>query len=825
MGWVGGKRVEGDWATEGANPDSLVEGDFGMSWAAYKLAGYTPEPAMHWSPMADYSAPAQVVYKDKVYEATAWIAHGTAPEALDTANFPGWDTLPQWKKNAELQKYPWKEVRELGAQTSTKHNPDGTNLRFTFNIISGFMVPTWPKTWQSRESKYGYYVPNKEFYADGKIVHSKIAVSWGREMPIYDAAPTDAAKEQMDSTKIFVQGYINQAFDEARKLGHELGNHTIDHMESNSPLPNKKGEPIASMAGATGMAYRDGFARWNSEGYDTSKVDKYGDEAKEFGQTDGNIWQYMGWEMVAGRHISKTAWKGAIKIGEEEITKAYGLSVANGNLFSFRAPRLEVNSAMHFALKESGYLYDCGQEEGYEYFVDGTNFLWPYTTDNGSPNVSWQRTIGEKMSIDSMPAGFWEIPVNAMIVPQDIRPAVYANHATIARAEAAKLGTDAPTAEDSTFWVNESGRVTGFDFNMFILWGMTEDQVVQTLEYNLDQRMKGNKAPMQIGCHTDYFTPIYDYATLRSDANKDTYGLCVVNGWNTWENRKAAWEKFVDYGISKGVYFYTGKQTIDYVKELAAKEKRGSDSLEFSNGQWEFFKTLNGTSTNKDTIIGDIDATVTISAAEGESYPEAGYGLYEDAGYFSGMTHIMFDYNITAPVKIRINTVNDGNFEVWLNSLKNNVFSGPIPLTAFHRDGDDTLPMTSINTAEIEGIEFVVLTAAEKEETHTIKISNIKIYNGGSVVATANDLGSLKTTAIALNGFNRDNLSLSVPTSGAYNINIYSLSGRVVGSFNNRTLTSGVNKIALNNLSSGIYLINIVNRAGNIQKSFKSMIR
>ncbi len=63
---------------------------------------------------------------------------------------------------------------------------------------------------------------------------------------------------------------------------------------------------------------------------------------------------------------------------------------------------LEVNSAMFYALADLEYLYECGLEEGYEKHVDGQNFLWPYTTDNGVRNSWTQLNIGERVFMDTI---------------------------------------------------------------------------------------------------------------------------------------------------------------------------------------------------------------------------------------------------------------------------------------------------------------------------------------------------------------------------------------------------------------------------------------
>ncbi|MGM0444179.1 MAG: hypothetical protein ACQEQV_08340 [Fibrobacterota bacterium] len=805
QGWVGGKRVEGDWSTEGDNPLEIQEGDMGMSWAAYSLAGFKAEPAMAWSELASYSKGEIVRYKDTVWKASGYINAGTEPVALDTDTIPGWDTLPEWEQNSFISEYPWLVERIVGNQTPTRTNPDGSELKFTFNVITGFMVPTWPVRWQARESKYGYYVPNEEFYPDGEVLHSKVAASWGREMPIYKTA---------EQEQVFVQGYIQQAFEEALNLGHEFGNHTIDHMESNSPLPNKKGEPIASMPGASGEAYMDGFARWGGEGYDTSKIDylPWGEEfneAEQYGQKDGNIWQYMGWTAYAGKYISKEAWKGAVKLGEEELEAGLGISVASGDVNSFRAPRLEVNSELYYALDELGYQYDCGLEEGYEEHRDGTNFLWPYTMDNGSPNVNHQRLIGVDVTIDSTPTGLWQVPVNVFVVPEEYRREVWDNHKQIN--DNALDGGDIGAYED---WA-DAGKITGFDFNLYIMWGMTKEAWLATVKNTTRLRLEGNKAPIHYGAHTDYYTPIYDNATLQNDVNKNSYGLNVTEGWNTWDDRTSSMEEYIDWAIDTGCYVVTGHELIERIKDMQKDEQFG-EAKSLSNAAWNFYKNdaLNS-SANTESFTGDIDnAQVSVDKAAGENVPTCGYGYYFSAGTMSKLDHISLEYQTTAPLTIRLLTSSGESREVMLGHVGGGSLrtSGRIPVSAFEQNqysGIMGYQEDMINTEEITGIEIEVMTDELEQEEHSFTVKNFTAYTGADLVGTVENATTDDVNTVNVKQLSQGKLSLMVGSSGTYDIALVSAKGRLVKNLKNRSLAAGLNTVDFGGLSRGVYFVRV----------------
>ena len=305
-------------------------------------------------------------------------------------------------------------VKTLGAQLGGGH--------MTFNMISGLFIPTYGSDWKNRQSEYGSYV-------DPAAVHTSIAIAWGRE---YQIGTSPGGSETQKS--FMVEGVKKMV-----AAGHEIGNHTIDHIETNSPLP--------SNMWPGGATWENGFDDGSRK---TNALGEAWNEQVEFGVPAGAYALTHGWSYYVGKTLGVATWEGIISLGEVDGPKQ-GI---NDKLVGFRAPRLEVNSEMMFALDNKGYLYDCGLEEGYEAQRDGTNFVWPYTTDNGSPNTWTQKEYGETVYFDSMPSGFWQYPVNVMIVPENIRASVLEGARVIAAAENAEAEFDINHA-------NWSGKVTG----------------------------------------------------------------------------------------------------------------------------------------------------------------------------------------------------------------------------------------------------------------------------------------------------------------------------------------------------------------------------
>jgi hypothetical protein len=385
------------------------------------------------------------------------------------------------------------------------------------------------------------------------------------------------------------------------------------------------------------------------------------------------------------------------------------------------------------------------------------------------------------------------------------------------------------------------GKVTGFDFNLFILYGTSKTAAIATMRHSLDQRMSGGKAPMQIGCHTDYFTPIYDYATLLNSANKSTYGLVITNNWNSWRDRIAVWEDIRDYGLSKGAYFWDGKKTIDYVKELVAAVRVGSTETPITDiGAWEFF-----THNNKSQTSGDINgATITTQSADWE---QAGYAVYGDAGEFE-FDHISLEYSTSAPLTIRLITddpideeypyeVTLNNLNGWDESVANKsryVNSGQIPISAFQRNqyvGDahpDLVGLQAVGTdftKDIKGIEVAVQVPHDKAQNTYLSIKNFTLFSGEQTQGQKTGIvKGQKALAqrIAVQGMTANALKLNLAQKGVYSVDVISLNGRVVKSFKDVNMSVGLNTLPLNSIAKGLYMIRIHNKNFNI--SLKSPV-
>ena len=768
------------------------------------------------------------------------------------------------------------------------------SVPMTFNMITGLFVntfvdkqvlwsatPTEAVSWQRGQSKLGFWT-GQELGTDPIVGNDAeywpmvpddkgywtVAIAWGREMRTgINPSATEYAQQN------FVTEMVNKIISSGK---HEIGNHTIDHMETNSLLSNGK-DPVlypaglsvsGARAGKRGFAYitsgsDNDVSELTNRGFSNSVPGKPGvemmpwgieiDQSVEYG-TKGHA-LIRGWATNVGRWMERDVWKRYIEISEEWLTNNYGdkdggLGYSKAKITGFRAPRLEVNSNMHYALKDLGYYYDCGLEEGYESHVDGYNFLWPYTTDNGIRN-SWTKVnVGERVFVDTMPTSLWQFPVNCLIVPENIRADVVKNWNEI------NSGLGAAAAAPHTPANEWDGKVTGFDFNAWVLYGMTKANFLATMKHTLDRRMTGNKAPFQYGAHTDYYTPIYDNGTLQNAFNKNNYGLSVTKGWNNWKIRQEGTEEFVDYAKGKGAIFLTARALLDSVAAMSKDNwNRATSSKNLGNDL--FVLHSNGNPLVED--LSEYQNRELSAPADLENPANRPSFVYMfNAGEMTGMTHIELSYKSRTATAIRlIMTGGKPTREVVLahryspvgtkdgfpsdsyesGALRN---TGRIPLTSFDFELGYTgiRNYSSINPADIIGIEIVPLAPDAKFVPHgkvtdtqwwdvdkyrtepfalKFQIEDIKIWTGNgwsweeenlpTKISKVNTAG--KSIGLALAGMSSNALKLNISQAGLYNIKIFSANGRMLQSFDAASLTAGVNSLRLNNLAAGVYMIKV----------------
>ena len=209
------------------------------------------------------------------------------------------------------------------------------------------------------------------------------------------------------------------------------------------------------------------------------------------------------------------------------------------------------------ALMEMGLRYDCSIEDGFQPDLDGANYFWPYTLNNGSPGHEYfvEEHIKD-FDLKNFP-GLWELPVYPVIVPPDDKCSYYGINYSLRN-----------KMKEIHEWFNkENGKISGLDVNLWVGFEMTKKEFLATLKYSFDLHYNGNRAPFSFGAHSEIYATAYESAPNAS---------C--------RERQKAIEEFIYYVMNKpGVRIVSANKVIDWCRDPVAL-----DEMESSYPDYDF---------------------------------------------------------------------------------------------------------------------------------------------------------------------------------------------------------------------------------------------
>ena len=225
------------------------------------------------------------------------------------------------------------------------------------------------------------------------------------------------------------------------------------------------------------------------------------------------------------KELDENGWFNIINKSSNDLVDIAGID--RDKIYGFRAPYLVYTKNTFSVLKSLGFSYDCSIEEGSAQMYDGTNFRWPYQLNQGSPGheENWYGNPDnpDHISIGKV-TGLWELPNHVLMIPNDD---ICENYG-ISEGLWDKIKNKIKGVHDH--------KITGFDYNLWDLAALNKTEVLGILKYNLDLRLKGNRAPFMFGAHTQYYTSSW------ADTNAENA---------TSSQMREAIEEFVEYALSK----------------------------------------------------------------------------------------------------------------------------------------------------------------------------------------------------------------------------------------------------------------------------------
>jgi hypothetical protein len=275
------------------------------------------------------------------------------------------------------------------------------------------------------------------------------------------------------------------------------------------------------------------------------------------------------------------------------------MKISRDTIVGFRTPFLQYNNYTFKALDSLKTIrYDCSIESGLDSAtIDGTNFVWPYTLDNGPfvadtesevhyDSIAGGTTLSVSVKVGKHP-GLWETPVYCVIVPPALRHQIWLQRKDTIAVYSYHLDADGNIIDstllkaDSVFeqdFDTTTGKITGLDYNMWSApanggFGMDSAQFLATMKYSLDQRLANNRAPFCFGMHSNIF---YDDQGFI-DESAQQYGSMTSPPRATVTQMRNAMENFITYALSKpAVRLITQRELIKWCANPVALTASGT---------------------------------------------------------------------------------------------------------------------------------------------------------------------------------------------------------------------------------------------------------
>ncbi len=253
--------------------------------------------------------------------------------------------------------------------------------------------------------------------------------------------------------------------------------------------------------------------------------------------------------------MKKEDWDKEISLNIEWFTKKYdkrlpdslcGIGLQRSDIVGFRTPYLEFNNGTLASVAGLNIKYDCSIEEGWQEKQDGKNFYWPYQLDNGSPvaTATFLKNFTGREKVDKIP-GLWEIPAYVVFVPTD----------EVCEKYGLKKGFRERLHNRVDYFDATTGKITGFDWNLWFEFTLSGKEFTAILKYTLDLKLQGNKAPFAFGVHSDIYHSKYD--TYNMDGQKTV---------TDYKERQKAVEEFIKYAQTKNVYITTASKILKWME-------------------------------------------------------------------------------------------------------------------------------------------------------------------------------------------------------------------------------------------------------------------
>ncbi len=409
--------------------------------------------------------------------------------------------------------------------------------------------------------------------------------------------------------------------------------------------------------------------------------------------------------------------------------------IPHEHIYGFRTPYLAnsaANNDSFRATKELGMIYDCtldNQMQGNQPAV------WAYPAWPGTMDAGWLfPTVATK--------GLWQVPNGIYQL------------------------SDGAVFSDKAFDSGPKGWPGGATTEGFL------NQMKSAIKFAYGK----NRAAVDLGFHSDYYSAKAQN-TSGSAANKFTTSLA---------NRRAALVQLLDW-IEKDLPDARVVTGIDIVRWM-----RVPTALDDLSRNKELIIAEDGAKVNKLTApvsiktgsgslssVSGNTASVTVADSKGNWKIDAFAGMEWAVSQFEGTTGISVSYKSDLPLRLNLvqSDISSGHYGIGLPSTLGKTKTVKLPISQNYFEPPRPYTTTApLDFAKVVGVS-VVAQVLDSTMTGSFTADVSLIGGGGTSVGTVT---AKSVSPVVVTGFSRTSLSLDIPQSGAYTVELFSLNGRLI---------------------------------------------
>jgi len=459
------------------------------------------------------------------------------------------------------------------------------------------------------------------------------------------------------------------------------------------------------------------------------------------------------------------------------------------DIYGFRTPYLDYSAIYTFyVLKELNLLYDCTLEDGSFGSSSGESHIYPHTMHKGHLFLP---TI--------IVPGFWELP-----------------HCAFATGS----GTYNSKGFDSNLWPVAQNSI-----------GASASQFLSILKSSLDRRYNGNRASMDIGLHSDYYSP--DNTGVNFNASCDA--------------RRKALEDFIDYALSlTDVRIVPMIKFIEWMRHPVPLDDTSLNEMLTFNTADPSSNLIHATatiSTDTDNLGSSlttavqnsiVHADVTLNAQMSNNaipgYADISIELAKSMQKVKAMKVVYksdFPLKISLPQEPLAETKN--SFKIEMPSCSDWKTKELIVNSCFFkkpRSCPSNLDDIELDLAKVTSITFSPV-LLDTTLQGSLELKEVVCYGAGEIGNTAikNIPSASAAHELTIDKITPHLIYITIPVTGTYSIDLFDIKGRTVATLVKRNLAPGTYTVPWDSevFGSSMYLLQIKIEGKEMVRTFIKM--